>query len=60
MARIQVVSDDNLAVVEILTEDRDGEPWTYGDCRTCGERIEDRGHFEDVVEQARIHVDQRH
>lgn len=56
MARVLVASDDGVTVVEVTTGD-DG--WTTAQC-PCGERISDRGHFEDTVHAAEVHVDQRH
>lgn len=56
MARVLVVSDNGATVVPIVTDD---EGWTEGRC-PCGEAISDRGHFEDTVRAAELHVDQRH
>lgn len=57
MALVQVVSDDGRTVVEIGEDDALG---TVALCTGCGERISDRGHFEDTVQAAQVHVDQRH
>jgi hypothetical protein len=56
MARVLVVSDDGATVVDIVTDD---EGRTEGLC-ACGERISDRGHFEDTVSATELHVDQLH
>lgn len=60
MSRVQVVSDDGRTVVDIAEEDRDGEPWTIAVCSVCGQIDDDRGNFEDTVQQAQIHVDLQH
>jgi hypothetical protein len=54
MARVLVVSDDGAAQVEI---EQDVEGAAFGVCDLCGERITDRGHFEDTVQAAEVHVD---
>lgn len=57
MAQVLVVSDDGATVVEVVTDDEDGG--TVAVCQ-CGERISDRGHFEDTVQAAVVHLDRRH
>lgn len=58
MSRVLVVSDDGATTVEI--EQQEADAWTFGVCSRCSEVITDRGHFEDTVQAAEIHVDQRH
>jgi hypothetical protein len=59
MARVLVVSDDEATTVEIRLDDLNG---AYGMCSRdeCRDIITDRGHFEDTVQAAELHVDQRH
>lgn len=59
MANLLVVSDDGLTTVYVDSVEVDGEPYTLARCQ-CGEEITDRGHFEDTVQAAVIHVDMRH
>lgn len=56
MARVLVASDDGSTTVEILDED----DYTTGTCDRCGETLSDRGHFEDTIQAAQIHLDQHH
>jgi len=53
MARVLVASDDGATVAEVVTDE---EGRTVVRC-PCGEDITDRGHFEDTVQAAEIHVD---
>lgn len=53
MSRLLVVSDDNTHVCEIVTDE---EGQTVARC-PCGAVITDRGHFEDTVRVAEVHVD---
>jgi len=59
MARVLVVSDDSTTTVEIRVDDVNG---AYGTCSDdhCLDIIYDRGHFEDTVQAAEVHVDQQH
>jgi len=56
MARVLVVSDDGATTVEIRVDDVSG---AYGMCSRdeCTDVITDRGHYEDTVQAAEIHVD---
>nr|WP_221374467.1 hypothetical protein [Actinoplanes polyasparticus] len=56
MAQVLVASDDGATVVEIVQDDEVG---AFGVC-PCGDRISDRGHFEDTVQAVEVHVDTRH
>lgn len=58
MATIHVVSDDDqtTAIIEDSLDD-DGECRYYYRCQRCNEHGTDRGHFEDTIEAASIHVD---
>jgi hypothetical protein len=58
MARVQVVADSGLVIVDISQDGDTG--WTTGRCRSCGAVISDRGHFEDTVQAAEVHADQPH
>lgn len=70
MARVLVVSDNGRQVADyrapggrgpIVADVRELEPgWITAKCRFCGEVLTDRGHFEDTVQAAEVHVDQRH
>lgn len=53
MAKILVVADDNTHTAEIV-EDEDANATAVCSCRWTASV---RGHFEDTVEAARIHVD---
>jgi hypothetical protein len=53
-SKILVVSDDLNATAEITFDAAEG---TKYECRKCGERGTDRGHFEDTVMMAQIHVE---
>jgi hypothetical protein len=55
MARVLVVSADDTVIVVVSTDD---EGWTSGRCSECHALITDRGHFEDTVQAAVVHVDQ--
>lgn len=60
MARVLVTSSkwsgriDGQCWAEILA-DENGYTWAR---TTCGETVSDRGHFEDTVRAAEVHVDQ--
>jgi hypothetical protein len=54
MARVLVVSDDGTHTCEIGADD---EGAAIAEC-SCGWTGSDRGHFEDTVQVAEIHVDQ--
>lgn len=59
MSRIIVESDDGMVRVEIVT-DEDG--WTTGRCSEHPdmEEITDRGHFEDTIQAAQLHIFHHH
>jgi len=54
MARIVIHSDTRTLAIPVIIDEDEG---AYGDCPSCGERITDRGHFEDTLEAIQIHVD---
>lgn len=56
MAHILIVSESDPTFVIKVEETEDGEA-IYGDCKQCGDRISDRGHFEDTIQAIQIHVD---
>lgn len=58
MARVQVVADGGVVLVDIAQDEETG--WTTGRCRTCPAVITDRGHFEDTVQASEVHADQPH
>ena len=61
MARVQVVSDDGVTVVDVVKgDDVDGDAWTTSRCPAHGEIEGDHSYFEDIVEAAQLHVDHRH
>jgi diaminopimelate decarboxylase len=56
MAHILIQSEkDPQQVIQVRT---DNEGNTYGFHLKCGQKITDRGHFEDTVQAIEIHVDQ--
>ena len=59
MAKIKVVSDVGQVVAEVVDQNSNPahEPYWRYFCKRCLISDTDRGHFEDTVEAASIHVD---
>lgn len=61
MARAQVVSDDGSVIVPVVHgADDEGDEWTTAVCPVHGDLEGDHSDFEDMVQVAELHVDQRH
>lgn len=58
MSRVIVESEDGAVRVEIVTDE---EGWTVGWCTEHpDEEITDRGHFEDTIQAAELHIFHHH
>lgn len=55
MAHILIQSESDPGRVLVIRQDEDG--FIFAKCPRCRRTITDRGHFEDTIEAASIHVD---
>ncbi len=61
MSQVQVVSDDGETIIPILSgNDDEGDAWTTAVCPLHGDLDGDHSYFEDMVQVAELHVDQKH